>query len=573
MNIERLHVFHGPNPWAGCPLVEFTLTAEGSKVSLADAKRIAALTQSLQAQVGTPVGFAATRQTDAGCVVAVEFVDAALGQAACEIACRMANAGASEPTREELEQLTKLEYQQRLPPSVRVVYEGAKRHGIPIVKLSPEYSGYFVLGQGSRQKRLRWSEPDAISGVARLASTDKYLTNQLLASIGIPVPKGRLISTAEEAWAAANEVGLPVAVKPYNCDLQTGVSLDLHTQERVEAAFQAAVEHSSWVLVEHFAPGLEHRVLVTGEKISAVTRIDPPHVVGDGVSTIGQLVEKTNSDPRRGDDDRSSKPLSKIKLDDVALKVIASQDMTLDSVPPAGKTVLVRRDPPYFKNGGTLTDLTDVIHPETVAHVVAASRMMQIPVAGLDVVALDISKPLGEQGGVIVEINANPGLWLHMAPWADDPRPIGDDIAQWMFPDPETSRIPIIALIGDASRSVERQFMSMLARSGCCVGVASPEEFAVGERRWPACVATARERAYLLLRNPAVDVAVLHVTEEELAAHGFPTDRCQAAILAKPVAESIRETLRHVTNDVIEPQDPSRLEALTLKLTSARSRG
>jgi cyanophycin synthetase len=566
MKIERLHVFRGPNPWAHCPVVELHLRSDGSDISLADATRVAVQAQSLQALVGVPVGFTAARKVEHGCLIAVEFVDAPLGQAACEIAVRMAGANEAKPSDEELEQLKKLEYQQRLPPSVRVVYEGAKRHGIPIVKLSPEYSGYFVLGHGSRQKRLRWSEPDAISGVARLASTDKYLTNQLLASIGIPVPKGKLISTVEEAWPAAEAVGLPVAVKPYNCDLQTGVSLDLHTRERVEAAFQSAAEHSSWVMVEHFAPGLEHRVLVVGDKISAVTRIDPPHVIGDGKSTMQQLVDKTNSDPRRGsEDDHSGKPLSKIKIDDVALKVLKGQGATLETVPAAGKTVLLRRDPPYFKNGGTLTDLTDVIHPETVAHVVAASRMMQIPVAGLDVVALDISKPLPEQGGVIVEINANPGLWLHMAPWADDPRPIGDDIARWMFPDPNAARILTLVLIDDDTRTAERELAAHLPKSAT-IGIAAPGEFTTGTRRWPAPALSPQERTFVLLRNPAVDIAILHVAAAEIAEHGFPIDHCTAAITTKPIDAPTRETLHHATKELIEANNPTVIRDLAKRI-------
>ncbi|MFO0864120.1 MAG: acetate--CoA ligase family protein [Gemmataceae bacterium] len=563
MKIERLHVYRGPNPWAGCPVVEIRFAGD---VSVADANRVAAQAKALQDLVGVPVGFTAARKADDRCLAAVEFSDAALGQAACEIAIRMVQANATEPSEEELDRLKKLEYAQRLPPSVRVVYEGAKRHGIPIVKLSSEYSGYFVLGHGSKQKRLRWSEPDAVSGVARLASTDKYLTNQLLASIGVPVPKGKLISTVEEAWPAAEAVGLPVAVKPYNCDLQTGVSLDLRTRERVEAAFQSALEHSSWVMVEHFAPGLEHRVLVVGDKISAVTRIDPPHVIGDGKSTIQQLVDKTNSDPRRGtDDDHAGKPLSKIKIDDVALKVLEGQQATLDTVPEAGKTVLLRRDPPYFKNGGSLIDLTDVIHPETVAHVVAAARMMQIPVAGLDVVALDISKPLPEQGGVVVEINANPGLWLHMAPWADDPRPIGDDIAQWMFPNPDAARIPAYVLIDDETRTAERQLVAKLKNAGT-IGIAAPGTFSTGARTWPAPAMSPQERTFVLLRNPAVDIAILHVTTAEIAEHGFPIDRCTAVITARPLDAAIRETAKHATKNALEASDAAAISDVAKRL-------
>jgi cyanophycin synthetase len=431
-------------------------------------------------------------------------------------------------------QLKDLGYQQKISATLATTVEGAKKRGVPVARLSPEYSGYLYLGQGSRQRRIRWSEPDAVSGVARLASTDKYLTNQLLASIGVPVPLGRLVSRVEEAWTAANEVGLPVAVKPYNCDLQTGVSLDLRTRERVEIAFQAAIEHSSWVLVEHFAPGVEHRVLVVGQRVVAVTRIEPPHVIGDGVLTVAQLVEKVNQEPRRSGDDRSAAPLSKLKLDEVALFVLASQGYSLDSVPPLGTMVLVRRDPPYFKNGGTLTDLTNQIHSTTAAHAVAASQMMQIPVAGLDVVAVDISRPLEEQGGVIVEINSNPGFWLHLAPWADTPRPVGEEVTNWLFPTGD-GRIPIIALVGDIAKFVGPSLTESLARQGLRVGSAGPDVMSVNGRRWPAPAGKPQDRAHALFRIPVIDIALFETDADELLEHGFASDRCDVAVLSAPV--------------------------------------
>ena len=502
------------------------------------AHTLAAGTLELQQIAGSTVAFIAARKpARAGFVLAaVEFAEEPLARGALDIAWRLLTSaanGPAQPTTEDIRRLKDL--RQVLPSTVAATYYGAKNRGVPAALLSPEYGGYLFLGHGSKQRRFRWSEPDAVSGVARLASTDKYLTKQLLESIGVPVPRGRLLAQVEEAWTAANEVGLPVAVKPYNCDLQTGVSLDLRTREQVEAAFRSALEHSNWVLVEHFAPGVEHRVLVVGERVVAVTRIEPPHVVGDGIFTIRQLVEQVNQDPRRCG---SEAPLYKLTLDEIATAVLAAQQYTLDSVPPAGVRVLIRRDPPYFTNGGTLTDLTDQIHPATAAHAVAASQMMQVPVAGLDVVALDISRPLEEQEGVIIEINANPGFWLHLAPWANSPRPIGDEIAAWLFPSGNNGRIPVAALVGDVDRSTTRCLAALLTSSGYRVGTANSEEMSLGGRRWPAPAGTPRDRAYVLFRNPAVDAALFEMSIDELLQHGFANDRCDVAVVLAKVPEA-----------------------------------
>jgi len=386
-----------------------------------------------------------------------------------------------------------------------------------------------------------------------MASTDKYLAKQLLQAVGVPVPQGRLASTVEQAWAAACELGLPVAVKPIDSDLATGVSLDLHTREQVEAGFHHAHEHSGEVLVERFAPGTEHRVLVVGDRVVAVTRIEPPHVEGDGVSTVVELVDKVNRDPRRGDPG-SGAPLSKLKIDEVAQAVLAAQGYTLASIPPTGARVLVRRNPPYIKNGGNLADLTDRIHPSTAAHAVAAAQAVQLPVAGLDVVALDIGKPLEDQGGVVVEINTSPGLWLHMAPWADSPRPIGDAIVASLFPPGKDGRIPVAAVVGDSTGSVTKQLEALLACAGYRVGSAGAAEVAVGGRRWVPPARTPQERAGVLLQNTTIDVALLQTSPCELVHAGFGTDRCDVALVLEPAAA--------VEDDEIGPAAGDFLQAL-----------
>jgi cyanophycin synthetase len=568
MNFRRLHFLRGPNVWARCPVLEAALDLGGGPWSVEQirqtldclrgalpdttpgaaghddvtleglAEAFGRVALRLQELAGNPVSFADVRPTHRRNVflTAVEFAEEPVGQAAAATALRLLQAareGKRLPPDEDLRRLRDLAYERRLPASTAVIYHAARARGLPAGRLNPEYGRYLRLGQGAKQHRCLASEPDTASAVARMASTDKYLAKQLLAAQGVPVPQGRLVTTAEQAWAAASDLGLPVAVKPVDSDLATGVSLDLRTREQVEAGFRDASEHSAEVLVECFAPGVEHRVLVASDRVVAVTRIAPPHVIGDGVSTVAALVDGVNSDPRRGDEG-SGAPLYKIKTDDVARAVLTGQGYTLDSVPPAGAQVLLRRNPPYFKNGGRLVDLTDQIHPSTAAHAVAAAHAVQLPVAGLDVVAIDISRPLEEQGGVVVEINTSPGLWLHMAPWADNPRPVGEEIVASLFPPGTGGRIPVVAVVGDATGSATRHLAGLLTRAGLRVGTAGAAEVAVGERRWAPRTRTPQERAGVLMENTTVDVALLQTSPRELVRAGFGNDRCDVAIVLAP---------------------------------------
>jgi cyanophycin synthetase len=539
MKVRQSRFLRGPNIWAPVRVFELALEPAGSAGQvLVDQLR------NLQDIAGTPVKFGAVRETASTLLVAVEYVEETVVQGALDIALRLLASSDPTPTAADVARLRDLAYQQSLPPSIATVHDACKARGIPSGLLSQEYGRYLWMGHGSAQHRMLGSEPDTVSGVARMASTDKYLTKQLLELAGIPVPRGKLASNVDEAFAAADVLGYPLAMKPYDSDLQTGVTLDIRGREQIEPAFKHASEHSAWVMIEQFAPGTEHRVVVVGDKIAAVTQVEPPLVVGDGISSIAELVAQVNRDPRRQNDDRAGAPLSPLKLDDVALGVLAAEGLTPASVPAKGTKVLVRRNPPYFKNGGRLVDWTDTIHPSVAAHSIAAAQMMQIPVAGLDVVAVDITRPLEEQGGVIVEINAGPGLWLHLAPWADTPRPVGDAIVECLFAG-KTGRVPVIALVGDADGSIEGELTRLLTASGRRVGVAGNTEMAVDGRRWPMPPGTPQQRAYVLFRNPAVDVAIFRTDPDELLTHGFANDRCDVALLLSASDGEWVSALRH----------------------------
>lgn len=573
MNVQSWRCLRGPNVWAPCPVFEGVIdfgdegsptarrlhqildrVAEtfpgmalppvgGAPFRLAHTLASAALL--IQNRARTPVSFSTVRpgSRPGRCMVAVEFAVEPVGRAALDLAWRLLLAARDDfplALHEEEAQLARIEWKNRFYHSSRIIFEAARARGIPAARLSPEYSRFLRLGQGSRQRRFFHAEPDNVSAMARSASTNKHFAKLLMQAAGVPVPLGKLVCTAEEAWAAACELGLPVIVKPFNTDQALGVSLDLRSCEQVEAAFHQARQFAEEMLVERFLPGVEHRVLVTGNRVAVVTRIDPPQVIGDGVSTVAELIERANSDPRRVDENVQG-ALHKLKIDEQTPAALAAQGYTFDSRPPAGQRVLVRRNPPYFSAGGTLTDETDRIHPRNVELALAAARALQIPVAGLDVLALDIGVPLEDQDGVIIEINTGPGLWIHLPPCTDAPRPIGECIVETLFPPGEDGRIPIVALVNDRDGVAAAHLTGLLTRVALRVGIASPAGLVVGGRRWSPPADNPWALANVLMADTTVDVALLHTHPCELVRSGFGTDRCDVALVLDPTHEADSE--------------------------------
>lgn len=498
----------------------------------------------LQGLAGNPVTFAETRRTmqRGRYRVAVEYQEEPVGRACLQTALEMCQAAWEDrpfAIAEELARLWTLADDQRLGPSTLAMVEAARARGIPVAHLNPEDGRYLQLGHGARQRRSLATETEDISAVARSLTTDKHLTKQLLREAGVPVPWGRPANDAEDAWVAACEIGLPVAVKPQDRDLAQGVGLNLRTRDRVMAAYQVAREKSCCVMVERFAPGTEHRVLVVDDRVIAVAHIEPPHVVGDGVSRVAELVDAVNRDPRRGDAYPS--PLRRIKLDAVALEVLASQDHTPESIPAKSERVLLRRNPPHIENGGYLRDVTERIHPEVAACAVAAVRALRVRVAGVDVVAQDIGRPLEEQGGVVVEVNTGPGLGLHTAPWTDNPRPVGEAIVASLFPPGNDGRIPIFAVTGGRARAAGRCLAALLTERGFRVGRASREGLCIAGRKIALEGTTTAEKTRALLRNTLIDAAILEVSARDLLREGLGCDRCDVALVTGSLEPADRD--------------------------------
>ena len=490
------------------------------------------VTLELQSLAGTPVGFGRARETNTDGIykVAIAFKEEKLALACLDRAFELIQAAINDTPYDVAKvaaELKEFAYDVCLGPSTRSIVDAAKAKSIPWRRLN---EGSLVqLGYGIHQRRICTAETDSTSAIAESIAQDKELTRSLLRSIGIPTPEGRAVESAEDAWEAAEDIGLPVVVKPQYGNHGRGVATNLQSQEQVIAAYNAAREEGRSIVVERHAPGDDYRMLVVGGKLVAAARREPAHVVGDGQSTVQKLIDKVNEDPRRSDGHSTS--LSLIKIDAVALGVLLAQGMTPDTIPPVGKKVLVRRNA-NLSTGGTAADVTDEVHPDVARHAIEAARVVGLDIAGVDMVAQDISQPLQGQRGVIVEVNAGPGLRMHIEPSSGKPRPVGESILDMMFPGTSNGRIPIISVTGvNGKTTTTRLIAHLVASSGKKVGMTCTDGIYVGGRRIDSGDCSGPQSARSVLMNPFVEAAVLETARGGILREGLGFDFCDVGIV------------------------------------------
>jgi cyanophycin synthetase len=499
-------------------------------ISMAQALEFAAL--GLQAQAGCPVTFSRSAQTlEPGIYqVVVEYSEEAVGRLAFELAqdlCKAAVTATPFDLTEALDRLRELDEDVRLGPSTGAIVYAAMARNIPYRRLT---EGSMVqFGWGSRQRRIQAAETDRTSAVAESIAQDKELSKELLHAAGVPVPVGRPVLSAEDAWAAACEIGAPVVVKPQDGNQGKGVAVNLSTREQIEAAYAIASEVSDEVLVERYLPGHDYRLLVVGDKLIAAARRDPPLVIGDGVHNIRQLVERVNSDPRRGEGHATS--LTKIRLDEVALARLANAQLTPESIPARGQRIVLRNNA-NLSTGGTATDVTADVHPEFAAQAIAAAQTIGLDIAGVDVVCDSVLRPLEVQGGGIVEINAAPGLRMHLQPSFGKGRPVGEAIIANMFAAGDDARIPLVAVAGTNGKTTTvRLIAHILGQQGLRVGMTTTDGVYVQGRRIDTGDCSGPKSAKNVLLHPDVDAAVLETARGGVLREGLGFDRCDVAVV------------------------------------------
>lgn len=486
----------------------------------------------LQASAGCPVTFSRTMQTvETGIFqVVVEYTEEAVGRLAFELAeklCFSALQDSFFDLDSALTALRELDEDVRLGPSTGSIVHAAAVRNIPYRRLTD--GSLVMFGWGSKQRRIQAAEMDCTSAIAESIAQDKELTKKLLGAAGVPVPNGRAITDLEDGWCAACEIGLPVVIKPKNGNQGKGVTVNITTREQYNAGFAAASEYGDDLLVERYLPGSDFRLLVIGNKLIAAARRDPPQVVGDGVKTVRQLVDQVNLDPKRGSGHATS--LTKIRIDDIALASLSAQGFNADAVPPKGRRVLLRNNA-NLSTGGSATDVTDDVHPEVAARAVTAAQMVGLDICGVDLVCDSVLKPIEDQHGGIVEVNAAPGLRMHISPSFGKGRPVGEAIVSTMFDDGDDGRIPVVAVTGTNGKTTTvRLIAHLLTAGGLRTGMTNTDGVYIGNQRIDAGDCSGPRSARNVLLHPDVDAAVFETARGGILREGLAFDRCQVAVV------------------------------------------
>ncbi|OYT92707.1 MAG: cyanophycin synthetase [Burkholderiales bacterium PBB3] len=505
-------------------------TGHADSIPMAHVLELAAL--DLQAQAGCPVTFSCTTPTVEPRVyqVVVEYSEEAVGRLAMELAQALCESAINDTPFDlsaALAQLKELDEDVRLGPSTGCIVNAAIAKNIPFSRMT---EGSMVrFGWGSKQRRIQAAEMDVTSAIAESIAQDKDLTKKLLAAAGVPVPTGRQVKDVEDAWEAAQEVGLPVVVKPQDGNQGKGITVNITTKEQLVAAYNTALTFRDDIMVERYLPGNDFRLLVVGDKLVAAARRDAPKVVGDGIQTVAQLVEQVNQDPRRGTGHSTS--LTKMRFDDIAHACLASQGFTAESIPVKGQRVNLRNNA-NLSTGGSATDVTDDVHPEVAARAVAAAHMVGLDICGVDLVCDSILRPIEEQGGGIVEVNAAPGLRMHLTPSFGKGRAVGEAIISAMFKNGQNGRIPVVAVTGTNGKTTTVRLIShLLTQHGLRVGMTNTDGVYVDGTCIDTGDCSGPKSARSVLLHPDVDAAVLETARGGVLREGLAFDRCDVAVV------------------------------------------
>jgi cyanophycin synthetase len=561
MEVSRVRALRGPNLWSHHTSIEAVVmitpseesvgalagfetrlralfpqlsplqpTGHDDTIPLAHVLELAAL--DLQAQAGCPVTFSRTTKTfETGTYqVVFEYSEEAVGRLALTLAQELVQAAFEDSAFDldgALAQLRDLDEEVRLGPSTGSIVAAAVARNIPFRRLTD--GSLVMFGWGSKQRRIQAAEVDSTGAIAETIAQDKELTKRLLDAAGVPVPLGRAVADPDDAWAAALEIGLPVVLKPKDGNQGKGVTVNITSREQLDAAYVAASEFRDDILVERYLPGNDFRLLVVGNKLVAAARRDPPQVLGDGVHTVRQLVDTVNLDPRRGNGHSTS--LTKIRFDDIALGSLAKQGLVADSVPAKGQRVILRNNA-NLSTGGAATDVTDDVHPEVAARAIAAAHMIGLDICGVDLVCDSVLQPIEELGGGIVEVNAAPGLRMHLSPSFGKGRAVGEAIVGTMFAEGDDGRIPVVAVTGTNGKTTTvRLIAHLLAASGLRTAMTNTDGVYIEGRRIDSGDCAGPRSARNVLLHPDVDAAVFETARGGLLREGLAFDRCQVAVV------------------------------------------
>ncbi|AFY90657.1 cyanophycin synthetase [Chroococcidiopsis thermalis] len=522
----------------------------------------------LQELAGMPAGFGRTRETATAGVyhVVFEYENEKAGRYAARAAVRLCQSivdlgyyPKSELER-DLQDLKALHQDAALGPSTEAIIQAAEARDIPWMQLGARY--LIQLGYGKRQKRIQatLSGNTGLLGV-ELAS-DKEATKYILSNAGVPVPRGTAIDYFDELEDAIASVGgYPIVIKPLDGNHGRGITLDIQTWEAAEAAYDAAKAVSRSIIVERYYQGRDHRVVVVDGKVVAVAERIPAHVVGDGRSTIEELIEIINQDPDRGDGHDNI--LTRIQLDRNSDRLLAQQGYSLDSILDRDEICYLRATA-NLSTGGIACDRTDEIHPENIWLAQRVAKIIGLDIAGIDIVTPDISRPLREVGGVVVEVNAAPGFRMHTHPSQGKPRDVAGAVINMLFPPGKSSRVPILAVTGtNGKTTTTRLLANIVKQTGKTVGYTTTDGTYIGDFLVDRGDNTGPQSAQLILQDPTVDVAVLEAARGGILRSGLGFNACDVGIILNVAADHLGigdintvEQLAHLKSVVAETVFP-----------------
>jgi cyanophycin synthetase len=491
----------------------------------------------IQTLAGMETGFGRTRSTSKEGVynVVFSYMEEKAGVFAARSAVRIAEAliaGTDYDLGNDIQELREIREEERLGPSTGCIVEEAVSRGIPYIRLNR--NSLVQLGYGINQKRIRATIASTTGCIAVDIACDKEETKNLLGAAEIPVPKGRIVYGEEGLQAAIESIKYPIVTKPVDGNHGKGATTDINNWEDAVKGLEAAKVYSRGVIVEKFISGLDHRVLVINYKFVAAAIRKPASVIGDGKSTIDELIDITNLDPRRGFG--HEKTLTSIKVDQFTLDILKDKNLTLESILPVGEELWLKPTA-NLSTGGTATDITDLVHPDNIFMCERIASIIGLDICGIDIMAKTLSEPVAESGGGVIEVNAAPGFRMHIDPAQGLPRNVAEPVIDMLYPLGSSARIPIIAVTGTNGKTTTTRLMAHMVRTmGYKVGYTTTDGVYIQNQMMMRGDCTGPVSAEFVLKDPTVDFAVLECARGGILRSGLGFHNCDIAIVTN-VAE------------------------------------
>ena len=494
----------------------------------------------LQTLAGMDMGFGRTRSTGkhGEYFVVFDYMEEEAGVFAAKSAFKLVDFlinNTPYDLDEEVQQMRVIRENTRLGPSTGSIVEEAVKRGIPYIRLNKQ--SLVQLGYGIHQQRIRATIAGTTSCIAVDIAGDKEETKNLLSAAEIPVPKGIILYSDQEAQDAIDAVGFPMVIKPIDGNHGKGATTDINNKDQAEIALAAARHYGRNVICEKFIKGFDFRILVINYKFICAALRTPASVIGDGEHSIQWLIDSTNMDPRRGYG--HEKVLTQIKFDGFTKKMLDDAGYTLDTIPGKGELVLLKPTA-NLSTGGTSTDVTDQVHPVNIFLAERIAKIIGLDICGIDVMASDLKTSLFENGGAVLEVNAAPGFRMHVEPSKGIPRNVAEPVIDMLFPSGHTGRIPIIAITGTNGKTTTSRLTAHICKTaGRKVGFTTSDGVYIQNQLMMKGDCTGPKSAEFVLKDPTVDFAVLECARGGILKNGLAFQKCDFAIVTNISADHI----------------------------------